>query len=276
MLAVSLLYVAAAGALSAGVALRADQRVMRRLRVPPGTSRRTWTARIGDRFAFRLRAIVEERAAELRLDDAGRSSVRGTKVLGAVAGTLLGAVAILVAWGPAVVVAPIVAVAGFRVPDVVLARRVVARRAATAREVPQLLDVLAVSVSAGLSPWSALDRAPEAIGRHLGEELRRARDEVILGLPWRTALQATAERTGSTDLRRLAVTLERSERLGAPVGDRLVMLADEVRSERRARREELARRAPVQMLFPLVFLILPAFVLGAVVPAILVATRGMS
>jgi hypothetical protein len=63
------------------------------------------------------------------------------------------------------------------------------------------------------------------------------------------------------EVRQLAVTLERSDRLGTPVALHLRALAREVRAERRAAEAERARRAPVLMLFPLVFLILPAFVL---------------
>jgi tight adherence protein C len=137
---------------------------------------------------------------------------------------------------------------------------------------PDLFDLLAVSVTAGLSPRLALERAPDVISGHLGETLDGVGQDVSLGTPWHVALQAAADRSGASELRRLAVTLHRAERLGSPIVDRLRDLAAEVRSERRARREERARRAPVQMLFPLVFLILPAFVLAAVVPALLVAT----
>jgi tight adherence protein C len=86
-------------------------------------------------------------------------------------------------------------------------------------------------------------------------------------------LEGAAESAGVPELRRLAVTLRRADRLGSPVAERLRDLAADVRAERRAQREERARRAPVRMLFPLVFLILPAFVLSAVVPALIVATR---
>jgi tight adherence protein C len=275
ILLVSLAYVAAAGALFAAIVLRADGRVVRRLKPPTRTPSLDLVAWLGRRLPFALTPTVEARIVEMAFQD-GRDGFRGTKLLAGAGGGLVGAAGTSgVGWAAALLI-PLLSVAGFRLPDVVLARRVAARRAATAGDVPQLLDVLAVSVSAGLSPRSALDRAPEAVGDPLAGELRRARDEVTLGLPWRSALRRTAQRTRSRDLRRLAVTLERSERLGAPIGDRLVMLADEVRSERRARREERARRAPVQMLFPLVFLILPAFVLAAVVPAILVATRGLT
>jgi tight adherence protein C len=141
--------------------------------------------------------------------------------------------------------------------------------------VADLLDLVAVSVTAGLTARLALERAPGVVGGALGRDLSGAVRDASLGTPWRVALRRAAERTGLPELRRLAVTLERSERLGAPVAERLRELAREVRGERASRREERARRAPVAMLFPLVFLILPAFVLAAVVPALLVATRGL-
>jgi tight adherence protein C len=130
-------------------------------------------------------------------------------------------------------------------------------------------------VSAGLSPRLALERAPDVFPSPLAEVLAAVRRDVALGTPWRLALEAEADRTGIVELRRLARTMHTAERLGSPIAERLKDLASQVRSERRARREERARRAPIQMLFPLVFLILPAFVLAAVVPALLVATQDL-
>jgi Flp pilus assembly protein TadB len=153
--------------------------------------------------------------------------------------------------------------------------RAKAEHSRLAGEVPGLLDLLAVSVTAGLSPRLALERAPELVSGGLRATLEVAKREVALGAPWRQALWAAARTSGLDELRRLALTLDRAERLGSPIAERLRDLAVEVRLERRTRREERARRAPVQMLFPLVFLILPAFVLSAVVPALLVATRGV-
>ena len=144
-----------------------------------------------------------------------------------------------------------------------------------AEGIPDLLDVLATSVTAGLSPRLALDRAPQVISGPVGEVLTGIRRQVALGTSWAYALDHAASTLGVEELHRLALTLSRAERLGSPVAERLRDLAVEVRAERRARREEQARRAPIQMLFPLVFLILPAFVLAAVVPALLVATRDL-
>ena len=153
--------------------------------------------------------------------------------------------------------------------------RAKAERSDLVGEVPNLLDLLSVSVTAGLSPRLALERASELVSGSLGEVLEELRNDVALGAPWRVALETVGHRTGVEELRRLALTLDRAERLGSPIAERIRDLAIEVRRERRTQREERARRAPVQMLFPLVFLILPAFVLSAVVPALLVATRGV-
>jgi Flp pilus assembly protein TadB len=167
---------------------------------------------------------------------------------------------------------------GPRLPraDVLWARRPRDEGGASVRaSVPDLLDVLAISVTAGLSPHLALARAPDVVPGRLGSMLVAVRHDVELGTPWRVALEEAASRYRVEELHRLSRTLHRAERLGSPVSERLRELAADVRFERRMRREERARQAPVQMLFPLVFLILPSFVLGAVVPALLVATRDL-
>lgn len=176
----------------------------------------------------------------------------------------------------ALLAAPVLAVAGYRLPTFLAGRAARAHRAEVAATVPDLLDVVAVSVTAGLSPRLSLERATEAVGGPLRMELSAILREVSLGGTWRAGLRKAAERVDAPELRRLAVVIEQGQRLGSPVADRLRSLARDVRAERRSRREERARRAPVAMLFPLVFLILPAFVLAAVVPAVLVALRGVA
>ena len=143
------------------------------------------------------------------------------------------------------------------------------------RSVPDLLDLVALSVTAGQTPRLALERAGVAISGSLGEVLSRSAERVALGAPWRGELRAAADRSGVPELRRLAAVLERSERLGAPVAVQLRRLAADVREERRLAEEERARKAPVAMLFPLVLCVLPAFVISALVPAVLVAARGL-
>jgi tight adherence protein C len=272
-------FLSAGGLMLAGLLLRSDPRVIRSLgqlapkemHRPPAVN--AILASLGRLVPARLRGSLVGRLRDAPGAPEEPEVVLGWKVVLAVAGSVLGA-ASGTGMG-SVLVAAVVGVAGFRLPDFVLARRGTFLRHAMEAAVPGVIDLVALSVAAGLTPRLALDRVTDVIGGRLGEELREARHEVALGKPWRQALASLAHRTGLHDLRRISLVLDRSERLGTPVSDHLRGLARQVRAERRAADEERARRAPVLMLFPLVFLILPAFVLAAVVPAVLVATRGI-
>jgi tight adherence protein C len=148
-------------------------------------------------------------------------------------------------------------------------------RAAVDAQIPQLLDLLAAASSAGLSGQLALRRAVDALGGPLAHELEAALDAVDLGAPWRDELAAVAERLGLTDLRRTVAALSRTETLGASLSDSTGELATSVRAARRAAITERARTAPVKMLFPLVFLVLPAFLLLTVVPVLLTTVQSI-
>lgn len=236
-------YIAAAGLLISGVRLRADPVVAERLR--------------------------DLRSPKMPISGPYPDQVR--RALLVLVGVVTSLVSVPVLGAPLAVTAAIaLAVAGYRLPDLLSARRAAVVRAEASARMPELLDLIAVSVGAGVSPRLALERSPEAIGGSLAVEMAWARRRVSLGDSWSAALQGVAERTGITEIRRLAMTLQRSERLGAPVSSQLQMLARDVRAGRMARQQERARRAPVTMLFPLVFLILPSFVVSAVVPAVLV------
>ena len=89
--------------------------------------------------------------------------------------------------------------------------------------------------------------------------------EAERGARWSDALEAAAGRLGPL-ARPLLAALVASERYGAPLADALVVLAAEARADRRRRAEEAARRVPVQLLFPLVLCVLPAFVLLTLAP----------
>jgi len=136
-------------------------------------------------------------------------------------------------------------------------------------EVPQLLDLLAAGSSAGLSAELALRRAAEVMTGSLGRDLRDLFARSDAGARWRDELEIYAAGADSRDLRRAVTVLDRTERLGASLADACADLAASVRADRRAARLERARTAPVKMLFPLVFLILPAFLLLTVVPVLL-------
>lgn len=135
-----------------------------------------------------------------------------------------------------------------------------------ARELPVAIDLLGVAVGAGCTPYLAV----EVAARWSPAPVASAFDDVLrtcaLGLDFESALDATARSVPR--LRPLADALLATDRLGVPVGPVLARLAEEDRTALRRAAEAHAQRIPVRLLFPLVFLVLPAFVLLTVVPGL--------
>jgi Type II secretion system (T2SS), protein F len=142
-----------------------------------------------------------------------------------------------------------------------------------ARELPAAVDLLAVAVSAGATPFGAVEVAARWAPPAVGASFATVRATCRLGAPFETALADAARR----DPRLAPVTsvLATGIRLGAAVNDSLARLAAESRRELRRRAEARARTVPVRLLFPLVFLVLPAFGLLTVVPAVAAGFRGL-
>jgi tight adherence protein C len=163
-----------------------------------------------------------------------------------------------------------------RYVPIVGSRRTTRARRSVEAEVPQLLDLLAAGSSAGLSAPLALRRAGDTLRGPLGAELAAVFSAVDLGARWRDELAMLADHLNSQELRRTVADLLRTETLGASLADATRELAASVRQARRAATTERARTAPVKMLFPLVFLVLPAFLLLTVVPVLLTTLRSIS
>jgi tight adherence protein C len=212
----------------------------------------------------RIRALVERAGT-------GRTvaEVAGRKWLWAGAGL------VCTAWFLSPALAPFVAFVASRIPDMHLARDSRRRWARADRELPLLLDLLAAGVTAGLTGQLAARRAVEATRGPLSEELAVALRRVDLGGRWRDELPAAAERLDLPDLRRAAAVLTRSETLGSSLAGALGDIARDARETRRALVAERARKAPVKMLFPLVFLVLPAFLLLTVVPVLVTTLQSI-
>jgi tight adherence protein C len=176
---------------------------------------------------------------------------------------------------PVTVAAGLVVVAAVRVRPIVEARARTRRKAAIDAEIPQMLDLLAAGSSAGLAAPLALRRAAEALRGPLADEIRHATEAVDLGARWREELRELSDRLDLTDMRRAVAVLTRTETLGSSLEDATTELAATVRQTRRAAVTERARAAPVKMLFPLVFLVLPAFLLLTVVPVLLTTVQSI-
>jgi tight adherence protein C len=200
-----------------------------------------------------------------------REAFAGLRTLAASAGFLTG----LLLPMPGPLLAPILSALGIRIPVIVAERAGRRRRAAIDREIPQLLDLLAAASSAGISAQLALRRAAAAVRGPLAVELDVVLRAIDLGARWRDELRTCADRLGLPDLRRTVVALSRTDTLGASLETSTAELAAGVRAARRAAVTERARAAPVKMLFPLVFLVLPAFLLLTVVPVLLTTLQSI-
>lgn len=185
----------------------------------------------------------------------------GAAVLGCVA---CGLTAVVTPF--AVVLAPAAAVAGFLLPGRILARRAATRRAALVRELPDLLDLLVISVEAGMALDPALDMASSRLPGVLSGEVRTTLRELRLGTPRRTAYRALADRVASPELQQVVAALLQAEELGAPLSRALAGQAETLRGARRQQARDLAARAAprIQLVIALVM-----------VPGVLVLVMGM-
>lgn len=260
---------------------RLDRRVAERLRALIGERERPPGGGAGPRALLeRIGALIPgDRTNLSRALAAGgvgmpAGVVAGGRVVAGGAGLALG---LLVArrGGPALLLAPALAWACCRVPDVLVESRVRARREEVADELPEVAELVALCLEAGLSLPLALSRAAAPTPGVLGHELRQALREIELGVPRRQALAGWAARCGGEEAEAMVAALTAAERFGTQAAASLESFARDLRLRRRRRAEEQARRAPVKLLFPLILLILPAFILLTIVPFLLGTLRGL-
>lgn len=164
---------------------------------------------------------------------------------------------------------------GALLPDVYLSSRIRARRHEVVTSLPDALDLLMVSVEAGLGFDMALVKVAERFKGALAEEFRRLLHEMKLGRPRREAFRDMAERVGVDDLRAFVGALTQADQLGVSIGNILRLQAGQMRRKRRQRAEEMAMKAPIKMLFPLVFFIFPALFVVLLGPAVIQIMRVM-
>jgi tight adherence protein C len=166
------------------------------------------------------------------------------------------------------------ALLGFALPGLVIDHIARQRKAAIRRALPAALDMLALSAEAGLSFDGAIGQVAHRWENALSDEFRRLLVEFQMGRERRYALRELAQRSGVAELGRFANAVVQADSLGVPLSRVLHEQSSEIRLRRRQRAEELARKAPVKMLFPMVALIFPALfvvILGPAVPRLLEA-----
>jgi tight adherence protein C len=157
---------------------------------------------------------------------------------------------------------------GWKAPLVIVDRRARRRMEDIDHELPELIDILVVAVEAGLGFSGSLQTASERLEGPLGDELRLALQQQNMGLSTPEALQNMLARADTPAMRSFVRAVTQGETLGVSIGEILRSLAIEMRKRRRADAEERAQKAPIKILFPLVFLIFPAMFVILLGPAI--------
>lgn len=170
--------------------------------------------------------------------------------------------------GIAILGVPVVAVIGWYGPRLVLQKRAQRRFQEIDRNLPDLIDLLIVTVEAGLGFTGSLRLASQRLHGPVGDELRLALQEQSMGLSTNEALQNMQVRCRTPAVRTFVRSIRQGETLGVSTGQIMRNLAAEMRSRRRQAAEARAQKAPTKMLFPLIFLIFPAMFLILLGPAV--------
>ena len=220
-----------------------------------------------------------------RLDLAGNpprwdvDRVFAFKVLGLVAGGVLG-ILLSFAFGASVLVGIgftlILGALGLLAPNIVLLQLSQTRQQQIQKDLPDALDLLSISVEAGLGFDAALAQVARNTTGPLAEEFFRVLQEMQIGTGRSGAMRALGERTTVPELRGFVTAMVQADSFGVPIANVLRVQANEMRVKRSQRAEEAAQKVPVKILFPLIFCILPALFIVVIGPAAITIIRNIA
>jgi tight adherence protein C len=185
---------------------------------------------------------------------------------GILLGILIGAFSSLTA---VVLFAGILGAIGYIAPSIVVSQRAKRRQSAIVRQLPDALDLLTVSVEAGLGFDGAVAKLTQFMAGPLSEEFDLALGEMRIGEGRSEALKKMAQRTGAPEVSSFVRAVVQADQLGTSLGRILRVQATDTRVKRQAAAEERAQKAPIKMLFPTVVFIFPAMFIVILGPAML-------
>lgn len=213
-----------------------------------------------------------------RLDKAGNPAgwtverVATGKVLGAACGfvlafffsTITGA-----GWGVSLLMLTLGALAGFNAPTVYLYNEATKRDDLMRKGMADAIDLLTISVEAGLGFDAALQQVARNTEGPLAAEFARVLQEMQIGRSRTDALRGLGERTGVPEIRGFVSAMTQADSFGIPVGQVLRVQSQELRTKRRQRAEEKAAQVPVKIMIPVILFILPCLMIVVMGPAII-------
>ena len=184
------------------------------------------------------------------------------KIIGAIAGLVIG---LLVApvlpfkgFVPSVIVAVFFAFTGYTFPSAGLASKASKRQKEIRKALPDTMDLLTISVEAGLGFDAALAQVVKNVPGPLSEEIARMLQEMQIGVSRTEALRHVNDRTEVPELDGFVLSMIQADKYGVGVAKVLRAQSTELRQKRRQRAEEVAQKVPLKLLFPMIFMVLPA------------------
>ena len=231
---------------------------------------------LGDTLVRQL-GRLEEKGLRMMLNGAGLYRISPRKFMGYRLLATVGAPALWLWVGLTSGAKPVIVVLGFLVSaicgwqlPITYVRRLARTRLGTIDyELPELIDLLVVTVEAGVGFIQSLQIAAQRLTGPLADELRLLLQEQAMGLAINEALRNMLARCDTPAVRSFVRSILQGETLGVSIGQIMRNLSTEMRKRRRAAAEERAQKAPLKLLFPLVFLIFQAMFVVLLAPAVL-------
>jgi len=239
-----------------------------------------WLARIGMRFvpSHAVRAIDEKLETAGRPWNLGSTEFIGLKVLSIAVLTPVAFVAprfIDVSPFIEIVLAVLIIFMGIILPDYLLQREINIRQTKIRKALADTLDLLTVSVQAGLGLDGAMQKVAEKLKGPLSDELERALQEMQIGKLRADALKDVAKRAKVRELSTFVTAVCQADQLGVSIANVLRVQSETLRAQRSQRAREAGAKLPVKMLFPLVFFIFPAILIVIAGPAVIQIGRAL-
>jgi tight adherence protein C len=269
---------AAMGARTTPDRVRHESAVPARQRI--GSAVLSWFARSGRLLAPDSHTARIRRQLDLAGNPTGMDvdHVLAYKMLGLLLGVVTGiALPLLLDQGELVTVGCTIVggVAGFLLPNVALYQLAYNRTESLRADLPDSLDLLTISVEAGLSFDAALAEVARNTTGPLAGEFFRVLQEMQIGVGRGAAIRSMGDRTDLLELRQFSTAMVQADTLGIPIAAVLRVQSREMRIKRSQRAEEQAQKVPVKILFPLIFCILPTLFLFILGPAVISISKAL-